>query len=85
MGNALTLRTARLPAEPVRVYPTPIDPSRDIDFEPADDRSIGLGTVAAYALGAWLAVQMLPAITATKHTVSSVISQTIQPNSPQSR
>ena len=85
MGNALTLRRSSPPAEPVRIYPTPINPERDLDYEPPASDGFNVGTLAAYLIGALLAVQLLPAIVATKHTVKTVITQTIQPSNPQTR
>lgn len=85
MGNELALRRSHAPAEPMRVYPTPINPDRDLDYEPPERDGFTIGTLAAYLIGALLAVQLLPAITATKHTIKTVITQTIPPSSPQTR
>ena len=80
-------RKTQLPAEPMRVYPTPIILKGELTDEPPEAYA-GVGLMLAYILAALIVIAIQPVITGTREAVRPQVARVVAlalPSSPQER
>ena len=88
MTRALVIARKTLPpAEPMRVYPTPVTLKGELTDEPPE-RASGLGTMLAYILAALIVIAIQPVIVGTREAVRPQVVKAVAlalPSTPQER